>query len=179
LSTHGTSLTARLAGIDVNEHSTVRESDGTLETSSYRYRQSSIGGNHERSIDVDAATGRIVTRDKHGDHEFPMQPGVLDRQAMIIAISRDLAAGKRGTLSYNIADTTHVATERYEASRQETLRVPAGEQRTIKVERIRDSSGGRSTTYWFGVDNGFVPVRIEQVEPKGDVEEFSLSSLRR
>ena len=177
--THGTSTMAMLAGADVSEHSTVRDSNGVLETRSYRYRLSTILKNRERSIDVDAASGRIRTRDKKGEQEFPMQAGVLDRQAVTLAIAQDLANGKRGALSYNVADSSHVDAQRYQVGREETVHVPAGALRTINVTRLRDSGGGRITTSWFGLDNGFVPVRIVQTEPSGEVLEMRLVSLRK
>ncbi len=177
--THGTSGMARLAAADVNEHSTVHASNGVLETRGYRYRLSTLFKTRERSIDVDAASGRIFTHDKKGDQQFPMQPGVLDRQSVTLAIAQDLATGKRGTLDYNVADSDHVGAQRYQVGKEETLRVPAGTIRTITVARVRDSSGGRTTVSWFGLDNGFVPVRIVQTEPSGEVLEMSLVSLRR
>ncbi len=177
--TRGTSGMARLAAADVNEHSTVHEINGVLETRSYRYRLSSIIKTRERSIDVDAASGRIVTHDKKGEQQFPMQLGVLDRQSVTLAITQDLAAGKHGTLSYSVADSDHVGTERYQVGKEESVHVPAGTLRTITVARLRDSGAGRTTVSWFGLDNGFVPVRIVQTEPSGEVLEMSLVSLRR
>ena len=177
--TRGTSGMARLAAADINEHSTVHDSNGVLETRMYRYRQSTILKTRERSIAVDAASNRIITHDKHGDQQFPMQPGVLDRQAVTLAIAQDLAAGKRGTLNYNVADSDHVGAQRYQVGKEETVRVPAGTIRTITVARVRDSGGGRTTVSWFGLDNGFVPVKIVQTEPSGEVLEMGLVSLRR
>ena len=177
--TRGTSGMARLAAADISEHSTVHDSNGVLETRSYRYRLSTIIKTRERSIDVDAASNRIFTHDKHGEQQFPMQPGVLDRQTVTLAIAQDLAMGKRGTLNYNVADSDHVGAQRYQVGKEETLRVPAGSLRTITVARVRDSGGGRTTTSWFGLDNGFVPVRIVQTEPSGEVLEMSLVSLRK
>lgn len=177
--TRGTSGMARLANADFNEHSNVRDNKGVLETRSYRYRLSSIIKTRERSIDVDAASGRIVTHDKKGDQEFPMQPGVLDRQAVTLAIAQDLAAGKHGTLHYNVADSDHIGSQRYQVGKEETTHVPAGSLRTITVARVRDSAGGRATVSWFGLDNGFVPVKIVQTEPNGEVLEMGLVALRK
>ncbi len=178
--TRGTSGLARMAALDVNEHSDVRDNGGILETRSYRYRQSSLVSSRTRSIDVNAATGRIVSVDKKkGTQEFATQPGVLDRQSVTLGIANDLAAGKRGTLSYGVADASHVGTERYQVGKEQTINVPAGSIRTINVTRLRDSGGGRITTSWFGLDNGFVPVRIVQTEPGGETYEMTLVSLRK
>jgi hypothetical protein len=123
--TSPTSTAARLAAIDVSERSDLRNEGGMLETRSYRYRQTSIIKSRSRSIDVDAASGRIVAIDKKREQDYPYQRGVLDRQAVTLAISSDLATGKRGTLSYNVADSHHVGVERYQVGKQEALRVPS------------------------------------------------------
>ncbi|MEO8742934.1 MAG: DUF3108 domain-containing protein, partial [Lysobacteraceae bacterium] len=170
---------AALAAASVSEHSDVRDDHGMLETQRYRYRMSSLLKTRERSIEVNAASGNIIGIDKGRAQEFPMQPGVLDRQAVTLAIAQDLASGKRGTLTYNIADSKHVDAQRYQVGKEETVRVPAGAIRTINVTRLRDGDSGRTTVSWFGLDNGFVPVRIVQTEPNGDVEEMRLVSLRK
>ncbi len=176
--TKATSGLAKMAAFDVSEHSEMRVNGGVLETRSYRYRQTSVFKSRERSIDVDAAAGRIVAIDKKGEQDYPYQPGVLDRQSVTLGIAQDLTAGKRGTLSYNVADNKHIGTERYQVGKQETLRTPNGSMRTVAVTRVRDSAGGRVTASWFGLDNGFVPVRIVQTEPNGEVYEMQLVSLR-
>jgi hypothetical protein len=177
--TRGTSGLAALAAADVNEHSEVRANGGVLETRSYRYKMSTLLKSRERSIEVDAASGQIVTHDKKGEQQFPMQPGVLDRQSVTLAIAQDLAMGKRGTLNYNVADSDRVGAQRYQVGKEETVHVPAGALRTITVARLRDSGGGRTTVSWFGLDNGFVPVKIVQTEPSGEVLEMALVSLRK
>ena len=175
----GTSGMAALAAADINEHSELRDSGGVLETRSYRYHLSTLLKSRERSIEVDPAAGRIVSVDKGREQEFPMQPGVLDQSAVTLAIEQDLANGKRGTLSYPVATRDKVDVQRYKVGGETTLHVPAGSIRAIEVTRQRDSGNGRSTTSWFGLDNGYVLVRFLQDEPGGDSYEMRLQSLRR
>jgi hypothetical protein len=177
--TTGTNGLAALAAADIREHSDFRDNGGQLETLGYRYAQKTILKSSERSISVDSADGRIVSRDKHGEHEFPLQPGVLDHQSLTVAMAQDLAAGKSGTLSYSVVDKDQLSTQRYRVGKQETTRVPAGTLRTINVVRMRDSANGRVTASWLGMDNGFVPVRVVQTEPNGEVYEMQLVSLKR
>ena len=177
--TIGTNGLAALAAADIREHSDFRDDGGQLETMGYRYTQKTILKSSERSISVDSAAGRIVSRDKHGEHAFALQPGVLDHQSLTIAMAEDLAAGKSGTLSYSVVDKDQLSTQRYRIGKQETTRVPAGALRTINVVRMRDSANGRVTASWLGMDNGFVPVRVVQTEPNGEVYEMQLVSLKR
>lgn len=177
--TTGTHGLAALAAADIREHSDFRDNGGQLETLGYRYVQKTILKSKERSISVDSAAGRIVSRDNKGEHEFPMQPGVLDHQSLSVAMAQDLAAGKRGTLSYSVVDKDALGIQRYRVGKQDTTRVPAGALRTINVVRMRESANGRVTASWLGLDNGFVPVRVVQTEPNGEVYEMRLVSLKR
>jgi len=177
--THGTNGLAALAAADIDEHSEINANDGALEMRSYHYRLSTIVKSSERSLTVDPTGKRIVSRDKKHDTEYPMQPGVLDQQSVTVAIAQDLANGKHGTLTYRVAGRNEVSTQRYQVGKEQTLHVPAGPQRAITVTRLRDSAGGRVTASWFGLDNGFVPVRIVQTEPNGEVFEMKLESLRK
>jgi len=177
--THGSNGLAALAAADIDEHSEINDKSGALEMRSYRYRLSTIVKSSERSITVDTTGNRIVSRDRKRETEFPMQPGVLDQQSVTVAIAQDLSNGKHGTLTYSVAGRNEVSTQRYQVGKEQTLRVPAGPERTITVTRLRDSAGGRVTASWFGLENGFVPVRIVQTEPSGEVFEMKLVSLRR
>lgn len=175
--TRGTHGLAALAGLNINEHSDFRVRDGQIETLGYRFEQSALMKSKRRSIDVEG--DRIVSNDKHGRHEFPMQNGVLDHQSLSVAMAQDLASGKRGTLSYTVVDRDEMNQQRYQVGKQATSKVPAGAIPTIAVVRMRDSGNNRVTTSWLGIDNGFVPVRVVQTEPNGEVYEMTLVSLRR
>ncbi|HTA64445.1 MAG TPA: DUF3108 domain-containing protein [Xanthomonadaceae bacterium] len=175
--TRGTHGMAALASADAKEQSELTVAKGVLQLSSYHYRLSTLVTSKENSIVVDPAGNRIVIRDKKHEHDFPMQPGVLDQNSVTLAIAQDLANGKRGTLSYPVATRNNVEVQRFQVGKEETVQVPAGAVRTVVVTRLRDTPNGRVTAYWFGLDNGFVPARIVQNEPNGDSWEASLVSL--
>lgn len=176
-STRGTHGLAALAAVNINEHSDFRVHDGRVETLGYRYEQKALMKSKQRSIDVE--DDRIVSSDKHGRHEFPMQAGVLDHQSLSAAMAQDLASGKRGTLTYTVVDRDQMGEQRYQVGKQATSNVPAGAIPTIAVVRLRDAGNSRVTTSWLGIDNGFVPVRVVQAEPNGEVYEMKLVSLKR
>jgi hypothetical protein len=177
--THGTNGLAALAAADIDEHSQIQAHGGMLQMLSYHYRLSTIVKSSERTITADPATNRVVIRDKKHQQAFPLQPGVLDQQSVTLAIEQDLANGKRGTLSYNVAGRNSIATENYQVGKQQTVKVPAGSLRTVAVTRVRAADSGRVTSSWFGLDNGFVPVRVVQTEPSGETLEMRLVSLKR
>jgi hypothetical protein len=177
--TRGTRGLAGIAGAEISERATLHANDERLETIEYRFHQKMAWKSRERSVEIDAAGGRILSRDRRGEHRFDYQPGVLDRFSAALAMSRDVAAGKRGELSYLVVDRDEFGPERYRVSDEETVQVPAGNLRALKVERLRDDARGRSTTTWLGIEQDFLPVRMLQTEPDGDTFEMRLVEMTR
>jgi hypothetical protein len=178
--TRGTQGLASLAGVEIVEKSILQWRDGRPETLDYRYRQEAAWKKRERSVRVDPGHGRITSRDKDEMHEFVYQPFVLDRQAVALAMANDLAQGKRGELVYTVVDRDQFGAQTYRvADAEETVDTPAGPQRALRVQRVREGERTRVTTTWLGVDAGFVPVKIVQREPDGDAFEMRLVALKR
>ena len=177
--TRGTEGLAGLAGAEILERSTLRIDGEQIETIDYQLRQEMAWKTRERSVSVDAASGRITSRDRRGEHVFDYQAGVLDRQAIVLALARDVAAGKTGELSYVMVDRDEFGPERYRVGATETVNVPAGSIGAVRVERLRSASRGRTTVSWLDPAQGYVPVRVLQTEPDGDSFEMRLVSLTR
>lgn len=179
--TVGSSGLAALAAADIDEHSQIVSNNGQLQLSRYDYRLSTLVKSSHREIVANPATRKITISDKKRVLELPLQPGVLDQQSVTLGIAQDLANGKHGTLTYPVATKNNVDTQRWQVGGVETLKVPAGTMRAVPVRRMRDSPDGRVTASWFGVDNGYVPVRILQREkdPDGEILEMQLVSLKK
>lgn len=177
--TRGTEGLAGLAGAEILERSTLRVDGDAIETIDYQLRQEMAWKTRERSVSVDAAAGRITSRDRRGEHAFTYEPGVLDRQAVVLGLARDLAAGRSGELIYTMVDRDEFGPERYRVGATETVQVPAGALSAVRVERLRSGSKGRTTVSWLDPARGYVPVRVLQTEPDGDSFEMRLVSLKR
>ena len=175
--TRGTEGLAGLTGAKIVERSMLHWVDNQPETLSYRYRQDLAWRSRERSVDFDPAAGRIVSRDR-GERVFAFAPGVLDRQSVMLAVGCDLAAGKRDALTYTVVDRDEFGPQRYRVGAEESVQTPAGTLRALRVERLRDGRVGTTVT-WFGIEQGFLPVRVLQTEPDGDTFEMRLISIDR
>ena len=125
------------------------------------------------------ATGSILSRDRDREHHFDYQPGVIDRQCVVLALAIDLASGKRGERVYTVVDRDQFGPQRYRVRGEERVDTPSGPLRALRVERVRAESHGRTTTSWLGVEQDFLPVKVLQSEPDGDSFEMRLISLRR
>jgi hypothetical protein len=177
-STVGSEGLAAIAGVSVDERSILRWTGKQPETVAYTYRQKMAWKTRERGMQVDAGNARIDTQDKDRNFSPPYQPGVLDRNAITVALMQDLAAGKTGDLSYLVPDHDELETQVFRATAPETLRTALGEQRVVRVERIRETGNGRTTTLWLGRDKNYVPLKILQKEPDGETIEMRIVSIR-
>jgi hypothetical protein len=175
--TRGSQGMAALVGVDINEKSILRWNGDQPETVDYRFSQKAAWSSKQRSVKVDAGAGHITSIDKDKTYSLAYQPGVLDQNAINVALINDLAAGKRGDLVYSVVNKRAVSSQRYHVVGEVTLPTALGSQRAIKVERIRDNADGRSTTLWFGVDKGFIPLRMQQREPNGENIDMKISRI--
>jgi len=169
---------ASIVGANISERSVLRWEAGAPETVSWNYSQKIAMNSRARSLSVDAAGKRMDLRDKDKRFTPPYQPGVIDRHAVTVALMKDLAAGRSGELRYAVPDKNEVQSWRFRTGGSEKLDTPRGPQRVLRVDRIRESGNGRSTTMWLAQDRGFVPVRVLQKEPDGETIEMRLTSLK-
>lgn len=176
--TVGSEGLAALAGVSVDERSIIRVANGEPETVAYSYRQKLAWKTRSRGLQVDAAAARITLTDKDREYSPPYRAGVLDRNAITVALMSDLAAGKTGRLEYLVPSRDELETQVYQASPAERISTALGTQKVVRVERIRESSGGRTTTLWLGQDQNFVPLRMLQTEPDGETIEMRIRSVR-
>lgn len=176
--TRGTAGLAALAGVDIDETSTLLWRNGRPETVNYRFRQKAAWSSRERSVVADAAGKRIVSTNKDQRFEFPYQPGVLDRHAVTLALMLDVGAGAQGTLQYLVADRANLEPQRYQVAAKVRLKTAIGAQPAVRVERLRDSADGKTTRIWFDSQHGFVPLRIIQDDGKGERIEMRITALR-
>jgi hypothetical protein len=176
--TVGSQGLAAIAGVDLEEHSVLRLADGAPETVAYSYRQKMAWKSRSRDIRVDANARRITYSDKDRDYAPPYRPGVIDRNAITVALMADLAAGKPGDLRYLIPSKDELETWTYRPAGSERLRTPLGDDEAVRIERIRETANGRSTTLWLSKSRGYVPLRILQREPDGETIEMKITALR-
>ena len=177
-STLGSEGLAAFASASVDERSVLRWREGVPETVSWNYRQKVAWKARERSLAVDPGAGRLDLRDRDKRYSPPYRPGVLDRHAVTVALMHDLAAGRNGDLRYQVPDKDELETWMFRTGASERIDTAIGPQRALRVERVRESGGGRSTTLWLAQDRGYVPLRILQKEPGGETIDMRITSLK-
>ncbi len=172
-STVGTSGLARLAGLDVVEESIVRWRGGRPETIHYEFNQQTAVRNKRRRAEFDWDRREVHMADGDSKARYALLDGTIDRHAVTLAIVNDLIGARTG-FDYAVAMKDAIETVRYTDCGEQRVRVPAGEYDTRCLERVREK---RTSTSWFAEAIGWLPVRIEQVERKGDTITLQLVSL--
>ena len=175
--TIGTEGLAALTGARVEERSILSWHGDQPETLSYDYVQKLGWKTKERHLRVDAGSHRIDSQDKDQDYAPPYRAGVLDRNAITVALMQDIASGKTGDLLYFVPDRDQLVTQHYRSSAKEHLQTALGPEAAIRIERIRDSDNGRQTSLWLGPNQHYAPLRILQSEPNGETMEMRIISL--
>lgn len=175
--TIGTGIAA-IAGVEIIERSVLRWNEGKPETIDYNFDQKTGFKNKQRSVHVNSQSKRVDSQDKEKSFVLKYETGVLDRHAVTVAVMQDLSEGKRGDLLYPVADRDEMQTHLYRVIGNEKMQTSMGTLNSVKVQRIRESANGKTTTLWLGSDKQFVPLRIEQREADGDLIEMRITSLR-
>ncbi len=102
----------------------------------------------------------------HGTYEsetrdLKIKPGVLDRHAYLVELSRDAFAGTIPE-SYDVVSGGAIKTYHITVEGDETITTKdAGSFKTLKLSQQREGSS-RTTYYWLAKDLRYLPVRIEQ-----------------
>ncbi len=174
---HGTSGLAALAAADVNEDSEFRWAEGRPELLRYDYKQSIAFSKKHRSLVRSADGERIAADDGKKQAEIASEPGVIDRNVLVLALAADMARGA-ADFRYRVADKRTVGDQEYSRDGRETVSVPAGRYDAERMKRIRKNAD-RTTTSWLAPELGYLPARMEQREPEGDTIELKLVKLTR
>lgn len=152
----------RWATGNISERSDFCAENGQLFPRHYRYHRSGIGADDENfSLSFDREHGE-VTDDKGVTREWP--EGAVDRllvQLEALRLVEDMAfPAPQRELTVSIVDDDRIKQYTLAIIGEETIRVPAGEFSTIRVERINDKR--KSTRFWVAPELGNLLIKVEQ-----------------
>ena len=102
-------------------------------------------------------------KDEKKQWKLLLEDDVQERHSHTLMLRRDLRAGAT-TMQYRISDGGKLRYYKYIVSGEELVNTPAGEFKTLKVERDRDDDNTRQTITWFAPDLDFMPVKLRQIE---------------
>jgi hypothetical protein len=150
---------------------------GGIRPEQYDYRRS---GDRQRNarLAFDWST-MVVENDVAGSHwKMDIVPGTVDKLATQLGMMIALGEGKQD-VTYSVADGGSLKEYRYRVIGKETLDLPAGTFRTVKVVKLRKDID-QQVVIWFAPELHYLPVRIwrrdsDDEEYTSDLEKFSRS----
>jgi Protein of unknown function (DUF3108) len=117
--------------------------------------------------------------DRKGSKQTPYSPGLLDQHSLTLALMADLRAGKNaGSLVYPIVNKGKLESNTFKIAGTQILSTALGKLNTVRVDRVRESSNGKSTSIWFASDRNFVPVMFQQLDENGDDIEMRILAVK-
>jgi hypothetical protein len=172
-----TSWVSWLVNNQLQESSRGKTTASGIRPDEYHYRRS---GSRQReadlSFDWESMTVENHVADSHWEMDIPA--GTLDKLATQLSMMIALGQGKQD-VTFTVADGGTLKEYRYRIIGKETLDVPAGTFKTIKVAKLRKDID-QETIIWFAPSLHYLPVRIwrrdsDDEEYLSDLEEFSRS----
>ena len=164
----------RWATGELTERSEFCTDDGRLIPDFYRYHRDGIGAGDENfKLHFDHEQG-IVTDHKGDERELP--PGAVDRLLVQLEALR-LVEGmgfpvEERVLTVTVVDDDRIKNYTLAVVGEETVTVPAGEFRTIRIERIKDEK--KTTRFWVAPELDNLLVKVEQQRKDDPVVGLSL-----
>jgi len=141
------------------------------------YTWFSRGGEKARTLHLKFDwSQRNLTNTVNGDPwQMPLVDDLTtDKLLFQLRLMHDLPTRNRW-LHYPVADGGKLKTYNLEILGEETIRIPSGTYKTLRVQR---SNGALQTTFWCAEKLGYLPVRIERRKADGSTINAVLTSVQ-
>lgn len=170
---------AQVAGASAFEQSNLIARQGRLELLGNRIETKVAWKTQAKTTKlVNSGTAYQYT-DRKGSKKTPYSPGLLDQHSLTLALMADLRTGKNaGTLVYPIVNKGKLESNTFKIIGTQTLNTALGKLNTVRVDRVRESSNGKSTRIWFASDKDYMPVLMQQLDENGDDIEMRILAIK-
>jgi len=166
-----------LVNNQLQESSRGETSASALRPDEYHYRRSG-GRQREANLSFDWVSMTVENHVAGSHWEMDIPAGTLDKLGTQLGMMIALGQGRQD-VTFTVADGGTLKEYRYRVIGKETLDVPAGTFKTVKVAKLRKDID-QETIIWFAPSLHYLPVRIwrrdsDDEEYLSDLEEFSRS----
>lgn len=141
----------------------------------YQYDRYASDATRTVRVAFDWNDGVVLNTAEGHTWRMKVAPGTLDKLNYLLALMRDLAAGKR-SMQYSIADGGRLKRYELRADGTETLETALGTLETLKVVRLRRDGGARATL-WCAPALGYLPVKLERPDRDGRLVSMTIETL--
>jgi hypothetical protein len=154
----GTSGLAAMLGASSSETTRLRWHDGRPETLDYDYRMEASIKHKQRHLAVDWNAHQVSVTDNGKPYRYATAPGMVDRNALPLALGLALRDGKR-SVAVPVGVKQRVEQQRFQVKGDESVTVPAGR---FQAERIERTDSDKSFDAWYAPKQYPVPVKLSQ-----------------
>ncbi|MDO1528293.1 DUF3108 domain-containing protein [Fulvimonas sp. R45] len=154
----GTSGLAAMLGASSSESSRLRWTGGMPETLGYDYRMEAAIKRRQRHLVADWNAHRVSVTDNGKSFDYPTAPGMVDRNALPLALGLALQDGKR-SVTVPVGVKQRVEQQRFQVKGEETVQVPAG---SYQAERVARTDSDKPFDAWYAPKKYPVPVKLSQ-----------------
>lgn len=159
--------------ITVTETSKLLYKNKNLHFLSYQYDEK---GN-DKAENYKLSLEKKKLYNSHTKEHYPVAKNLQDTLGFTITIMRDLQTGKR-EIKYTIAEKDSVKNYTLKLIKKENLATDTGEISTLKMEHYNPKTKSRFTL-WCAESMGFLPIRISNINHKGDQNLLNLTKFNK
>ncbi len=167
-------IAAWFFNITITETSKLRFKNKRLNFFSYQYNEKNNDKNEGYQLRLDKSHQFY---NSHTKQLYPAAKNLHDTLGFTVAIMLDLQAGKR-EITYTIAEKDNLKTYTLKFIKKEKLITNTGEISTLKMEHYNPQTKHRFT-FWCAENMGFLPVRIRNINHKGDENLLNLTHFNQ
>lgn len=154
----GTAGLAAALGASTSEVSRFTWAGQVPQAVSYKYAFASAFKPKNRELVVQGNTVQMDDNGKH--HSYPMQPGMVERNTLPLALGIALRNGAKSA-SFPVGGRQAVEMQTFKVAANEKVSVPAGSFDAVRVDRTDQNRGFNA---WYVPAKYPVPVKIAQKE---------------
>ena len=169
----GTAGLAAMLGASDRESSSFRWKGNVPEAISYDYRLNTGIKNKQRHLRVDWPKHQVTVDEGKGVQTYPASPGMVERNTLPLALGLALRDGQR-QVALPVAVRQEVQTQHFAVTGKETVKVPAGSFKAMRVDR---TDADRGFSAWYVPARYPLPVKLSQHD--GGNMEMQLVSFTR
>lgn len=160
--------------ITVTEVSKLRLKNNQLNFFSYTYNEKNSDDNEGYQLHLDKKHQFYNSSTKQ---HYPVTKNLHDTLGFTVAIMSELQAGKR-EIKYHIAEKDELKTYTLKLVNKEKLVSNEGDISTLKMEHFNPQTKERFTL-WCAEDLGFLPIKIQSTNSKGDENLLNLTRFNK
>jgi len=147
----------------ISEYSQWKYQQGQLRPLHYHYQRRGGKKNKHIELEFDWEKGIVSDSKREPIWSNKIQPHTSDKLLYQLQLMMDLQAGKK-SFNYTIADSRKIRNYDFTLIGTETIQIPLGRYKTIKLHRSADE---RATTIWCAPELNYLPIRIEHKAKDG------------